>query len=197
MICLLLEAVWITESAVFEAQFLDLLIHLVDEGLDVVLRRKLDWVHLLELVAEVDADAHQLLHLIGSDYRARRHGCTKRDSRRQHGDEEQMDTLFELLSGLPQVVLYYLHTFVFPKTMQFRELKLSASGQDLGGSALFPLRLGFSGTPSNLLPEELGACQFAEGVSAIISELQPPSLTEVCAPHDNDHSSLVICWSTG
>ena len=94
------------------------------------------------------------------------------------GDEEQMDTLFELLSGLPQVVLYYLHTFVFPKTMQFRELKLSASGQDLGGSALFPLRLGFSGTPSNLLPEELGACQFAEGVSAVFSELQPPCSAE-------------------
>ena len=41
-----------------------------------------------------------------------------------------------------------LNEHTFPKTMEFQETKLSASGQDLGGSILFPLRLGFSGTPA-------------------------------------------------
>ena len=52
--------------------------------------------------------------------------------------------------------------------MQYQELKISSSGQDLGGDIVFPLRLGFSGTPSNLLPRELGECQFAKGVEAQI-----------------------------
>eukprot|EP00959_Pyramimonas_sp_CCMP1952_P120448 2518679-Pyramimonas_sp.AAC.1 len=37
-------------------------------------------------------------------------------------------------------------------------LKLSASGHDLGGRLLFGRCLGFSGTPSDLLPLELGRC---------------------------------------
>ena len=47
------------------------------------------------------------------------------------GDPEQMNILFELLGRLPEAILYYLHNYIFPKTMEFRELKLSASGQDL------------------------------------------------------------------
>ena len=31
---------------------------------------------------------------------------------------------------------------------------------ELGGDVLFPRRLGFSGTPSNLLPQEFGECQY-------------------------------------
>jgi hypothetical protein len=34
------------------------------------------------------------------------------------------------------------------------------ASQELGGTALFARRLGFSGTPSALLPEELGACVY-------------------------------------
>jgi hypothetical protein len=43
--------------------------------------------------------------------------------------------------------------------MRHQNLKLSASGQELGGDMLFGSRLGFSGTPSDLLPLELGTCQ--------------------------------------
>ena len=40
--------------------------------------------------------------------------------------------------------------------MTFQQMKLSASGQELGGDLLFGRRLGFSGTPPTSLPEEAG-----------------------------------------
>lgn len=55
-----------------------------------------------------------------------------------------------------QVIDYYLDTLIFPETMEHRGLKLSANGQDVGGDMLFKVKLGFSGTPSDLLPLELG-----------------------------------------
>ena len=45
-------------------------------------------------------------------------------------------------------------------------MKLSATGQELGGNLLFPRRLGFSGTPADLLPLELGAPKFEPGTDA-------------------------------
>lgn len=51
---------------------------------------------------------------------------------------------------------YYLDTLIFPETMEHRGLKLAANGQDVGGNMLFEVKLGFSGTPSDLLPLELG-----------------------------------------
>jgi hypothetical protein len=39
-------------------------------------------------------------------------------------------------------------------------VKLSAAGQELGGEMLFQKRIGFSGTPSDLLPVELGSCGY-------------------------------------
>lgn len=53
---------------------------------------------------------------------------------------------------------YYLDTLIFPETMEHRGLKLAANGQDVGGDMLFDVKLGFSGTPSDLLPLELGKC---------------------------------------
>lgn len=58
--------------------------------------------------------------------------------------------------GLFQVIDYYLDTLIFPETMEHRGLKLAANGQDVGGDMLFEVKLGFSGTPSDLLPLELG-----------------------------------------
>ena len=58
----------------------------------------------------------------------------------------------------------YLEQVVFPSFMQHQQLKLSASGQELGGSMLFHTqRLGFSGTPSDLLPLDLGHCNYERG----------------------------------
>lgn len=55
-----------------------------------------------------------------------------------------------------QVIDFYLDTLIFPETMEHRGLKLAANGQDVGGNMLFDVKLGFSGTPSDLLPLELG-----------------------------------------
>lgn len=83
-------------------------------------------------------------------------------------DDQHMGTTYKLLRNIPQVIQYYLDTFVFPLTMEHHHEKISASGQDLGGEMLFGRRVGFSGTPSDLLPEELGQCQYDEGVDGQI-----------------------------
>lgn len=83
-------------------------------------------------------------------------------------DDQHMSVTYNLLRRIPQVIQYYLDTFVFPLTMEHHHEKVSASGQDLGGEMLFSRRVGFSGTPSDLLPEELGQCQYDEGVDGNI-----------------------------
>ena len=47
--------------------------------------------------------------------------------------------------------------------MRSQHTKISASGQAIGGDLLVGRRLGFSGTPSDLLPLELGQCDYARG----------------------------------
>lgn len=42
-------------------------------------------------------------------------------------------------------------------------MKISASGQAVGGDMLVGKRVGFSGTPSDLLPQELGRCDYETG----------------------------------
>ena len=83
-------------------------------------------------------------------------------------DENHMGVTYGLLHSRPKVIQYYLDQFVFPLTMEHHHEKISASGQDLGGDMLFGRRVGFSGTPSDLLPEELGQCQYDEGVDGQI-----------------------------
>ena len=61
------------------------------------------------------------------------------------------------------VIHYYLREIVFPRTMHQQRTKISASGQELGSEILFGRRLGFSGTPSNLLPTQIAPCHFEKG----------------------------------
>lgn len=66
--------------------------------------------------------------------------------------------------------------------MEFRPLKLSASGQELGGSLLFERRFGFSGTPSDLLPVEFGPCVYARGDDArMLATLTSPRIVTLDA----------------
>ena len=81
----------------------------------------------------------------------------------QTGDARQMTALFALLRLEPEVIHHYLREVVFPRTMQQQRVKISASGQELGSDILFGTRLGFSGTPSNLLPVDLVPCRFERG----------------------------------
>merc|ERR1712185_513825 len=78
-------------------------------------------------------------------------------------NDEQMTKLFELLRKLPSCIHWFLEQVIFPSFMQHQLLKLSASGQELGGSMLFGRRIGFSGTPSDLLPLDLGRCGYERG----------------------------------
>ena len=88
-----------------------------------------------------------------------------------------MTVTYDLLKNLPQAIEYYLNSFVFPLTMELFQEKICASGQDLGGDMLFGKRVGFSGTPSDLLPEELGQCQYEECIDGqILHYLTNPTI---------------------
>jgi hypothetical protein len=86
----------------------------------------------------------------------------------QPDDRAQMDTLMRVLFKVPEVVLYFLTQHVFTKVMRHQTTKLQASGVDLGSDILFGLRLGFSGTPSDLLPTQLRPCHYEPGSEAEI-----------------------------
>lgn len=78
-------------------------------------------------------------------------------------DREQFRVLYPLLFKLPHAVMYYLNDLIFPEVLAYQGLKLSACGQELGGDMLFGRKIGFSGTPSDILPLELGSCQYERG----------------------------------
>jgi hypothetical protein len=84
------------------------------------------------------------------------------------------------------VIEYYLDIFIFPETMEHQDKKLAANGQDVGGDMLFRTKLGFSGTPSDLVPVELGRCQFEMGNTAMM-------LHFLCDPQASDCSGCVRC----
>jgi hypothetical protein len=66
------------------------------------------------------------------------------------------------------VIDFYLVELVFPVYLRFQKTKLSASGQEIGGEILFKTRVGFSGTPSALLPLELGETQYEKGAAMVL-----------------------------
>ena len=78
-------------------------------------------------------------------------------------DLKQLNNLYTLIAMEPSVIHFYLRDIVFPKTMQQQRVKISSSGQELGSDILFGRRLGFSGTPSNLLPVDIVPCHFERG----------------------------------
>ena len=109
-------------------------------------------------------------------------------------DDDQFQVLFGLLHKSPFVIHYYLTEIIFPMVMRHQNLKLSASGQELGGDMLFGSRLGFSGTPSDLLPLELGTCQYEQGSDGcMLSYLTSPSIVSYeIAPNDWSVESLLL-----
>ncbi len=83
-------------------------------------------------------------------------------------DEEQMRKLYDLLKRSWLVEDYYLKEMIFPTFMRHQKVKLSASGQEIGGDILFKRRVGFSGTPSSLLPVEMGKTRFQKGSDGLM-----------------------------
>jgi len=70
---------------------------------------------------------------------------------------DQMKAIYKMWKHLPDSIHHYLTEFIFPQYMQHQVRKVSANGQAIGGDMLFLQRFGFSGTPSSLLPRELGS----------------------------------------
>lgn len=98
-------------------------------------------------------------------------------------DNEQLPETAVVLQNDSAIVSYYLEQIVFPSVLKSRLLKLQANGVDLGGGMLFGRRFGFSGTPSDLLPREMGACEFEPGSEAeIVRILSSPK--NVNAPEE-------------
>ena len=97
----------------------------------------------------------------------------------QPNEKKQVVAAHKMLFNLPETIYYYLQTYVFPKTMQNQNLKIGSSGQELGSDILFGRRLGFSGTPSNLLPLDIQPCHFETGSEGrVVHTLSVPSVTQ-------------------
>ncbi len=94
-------------------------------------------------------------------------------------DKEQFKVLYPLLFKLPHTIQHYLHEIIFPEVLAYQGVKLSACGQELGGDMLFGRRIGFSGTPSDILPQELGGCQYERGSDGkVVHYLTSPSIVQ-------------------
>jgi hypothetical protein len=72
--------------------------------------------------------------------------------------------LMKALAHCPGVLQY--HTEQTLRYLKNSSHQLQASGADLGGDVLFLGRVGFSGTPSDLLPHGFGSCHFEPGSEA-------------------------------
>eukprot|EP00808_Paulinella_micropora_P020702 g53334.t1 len=103
-------------------------------------------------------------------------------------DEEVLNLLWSRLKCLPALLYSYLTSSeLFPAQTRQQRTKLSANGVCLGGEMIFGEdsgRLGFSGTPSSLIPRELGdgICHFERGTDArLLHVLTDPSVVSVRA----------------
>ncbi len=104
----------------------------------------------------------------------------------QVSDEDRMLWVTKYLRTQPAVIEKFLCHNVFPVVTAFQPNKISASGQELGGDILFGTRLGFSGTPSDLLPIEVGACKYEIGSNGqIVSVLTNPSIVSTSLVADD------------
>ena len=84
------------------------------------------------------------------------------------------------MRSVASLVQHYCLNHVFPKTLLAQKIKMSASGQELGADMLFKSRIGFSGTPSELLPTDLKPCIFEPGSEGrIVALLSDPQVTSV------------------
>jgi len=91
----------------------------------------------------------------------------------------QMKVLSTAFSKLPEIIDFWLTQVAFPETLKYQLRKLQASGVDLGSDLLFKIRLGFSGTPSNMLPIDIGKCGFEPGCQAkIVRVMTSPKFTK-------------------
>ena len=108
-------------------------------------------------------------------------------------DKEQFGVLYPLLCKLPHTVMYLLCELIFPEVLMHQNVKLSTCGQELGGDMLFGRRIGFSGTPSDILPLELGSCQYERGSDGrVVHYLTSPSVVRHVTLSPGWHAKSVL-----
>mmetsp|Transcript_7246 Transcript_7246/g.21392 ORF Transcript_7246/g.21392 Transcript_7246/m.21392 type:complete len:5155 (-) Transcript_7246:1654-17118(-) len=83
-------------------------------------------------------------------------------------DDDQMWRIYKVMRKAEHVIDHYLQEIVFPTFLRYQQLKISASGQEIGGDILFKRRIGFSGTPSALLPLEMGNTLYEKGADGLM-----------------------------
>lgn len=86
-------------------------------------------------------------------------------------DREHLECLYTLISKEPLAIAAFLFRKVIPSVLDHSPFQLSASGQEIGGDCLFSVRIGFSGTPSELLPHEMGPCCYEQGTDGKVLHL--------------------------
>ena len=97
----------------------------------------------------------------------------------QTSDAAQSSRCHTALRRNSDAIGYYLRTKVLPAVLRAQAERLSASGVDVAGGTMFRRRVGFSGTPSNLLPRGM-RCEFEPGSEAeIATVLTSPSVLSV------------------
>jgi hypothetical protein len=117
----------------------------------------------------------------------------------QKSNKEQMSKLLSLWRSEPRVIHHYLQKTIFPAHMRSQRKKLSASGQSVGGSMICARRVGFSGTPSDLLPIELGKCDYETGDDGkmLTTLLDPATVTSQFLENDWSVELLLDRIATG
>ena len=75
-------------------------------------------------------------------------------------DDNQMKQVHLILRRCPMAQRHYLFDLGFPVALAHAPNLLSATAQELGGPTLFSTRLGFSGTPNDLIPRSMGKVQY-------------------------------------
>jgi hypothetical protein len=116
----------------------------------------------------------------------------------QPSQKRQLRALTRLLCHQPQVIHYYLEHVAFPLTLTHQTTKLTSNGYDLGSEILFKSRVGFSGTPSDILPKNLGKCKYEPGSEGnILRTLADPQVIETHVISDGSIDSILRYVANG
>ena len=103
-------------------------------------------------------------------------------------DDNQMQALYKLLRFAAPVIDFYIQEHVFPTFLKYQSVKISASGQEIGGDMLFKTRVGFSGTPSSLLPWEMGKTKYEKGSDGLMMNVMTNASTVSAELADDEWS---------
>lgn len=94
-------------------------------------------------------------------------------------DSLKMHIIHDLIAQVPAAVVYYLQQIVFPVSLRHKVSKVTTNGMELG-SMIFGQVIGFSGTPSNMLPPVLRPCRPEQGTDGnCIRILNSPSVVSI------------------